>query len=138
VGHKVGDALEHTPGLENKGWEGDAMEVASLGKLGDEVEEDASVTLVDDLSVVALGCGVVICDGIDHVGYVGCGDEFGWTDGGVEEKKGKEKEKGGGEKKKKKKSQRIKKMARWRGLGERRRVSRDTRRKQTLSETNFQ
>lgn len=64
VGHKIGDAFEHAPGFEDKGREGDAMEVTSLCELGDEVEEDAAVALLDDLGVVAVGCGVV--DGICH------------------------------------------------------------------------
>lgn len=65
VGHKVGDALQHASRLEDKGWEGDSMEVHALAELRDDSHEDAAGAVVQDLCVLALHCdvvgGVVVC-----------------------------------------------------------------------------
>jgi hypothetical protein len=59
VGHKVGDALQHASWLEDKGWEGDPMEVHALAELRDDSHEDAAGAVVQDLCVLALHWDVV-------------------------------------------------------------------------------
>lgn len=42
-GHKVGDALEHAPGLEDKGGEGNAGQIHANSELGDEGSDDGTL-----------------------------------------------------------------------------------------------
>lgn len=73
MGHEVGDALQHAPGLENKSRKSNSVKVATFAELRDDAHEDAAIAFVNHFSVVALDGDGGSRIGHSIVGVVGRG-----------------------------------------------------------------